>query len=800
MRTDAVRAWTGALLVVVLLLAGCTSDDDTSTAPTTTEDLGGGELSDLPVDVDPAEDTAESTFVVSPGTETVTVTEAEPGARLSLVDAEGERLIILKADEYGQAHFAYVPSRLLEFQTGENAELPTMDGGVVEPGAGYTIRGEDESPVQVSEPFDVLGRDDAPDGAFFDEQAGDLVPSGRETEKFGYITTRDGVELSVMVRLPGPADAGPYPTVVEYSGYDPSNPADAEPGSMIAGLLGYATVGVNMRGTGCSGGVFDVFNTAQQTDGYDAIEAIARQPWVKNHEVGMVGLSYSGITQLYTAATDPPSLAAVTSLSVIKDPWLQQWPGGVYNGGFTKNWLEERDRQSSAGGSSWVQERIDAGDTVCEGHQQIREQNVDFEAFGRSLVHRPAQADGRDLSKLVSNIEVPVYLSGAWQDEQTGPQFADMLGNFTNAPVTKFVLFNGRHPDGYTPFMLSRWHEFLELYVAHEVPDLDPTVRSLAPAVFEDFFGIPDLHFDDDRFGAFTADQYDEAKAWYESTPDVHVLFDQGGEAEHPGTPEPSFTKDYESWPPAGTETRAFYLDADGALSDEQPSAAGIDRFLNDPDSASKVFFPEDPGYELTAPTWTFDWTDFAEGNAIAYVSEPFTKATVLGGPGYAELSMRIPDGDADVQVSISLIDSSGTEWHVTSGELRLSDRKVDEATTDGLRIGRSFSAADSRSMPVDEFETVKVALPSFAQAFRPGDRLKVAISGPGRDFGAWSFEAIGEEGTPRDVGFGPGQASRLMLGVLPGIDEVPAIEAPCPSLRGQACRTYEPRTNTTAE
>lgn len=799
MRTDTVRAWTGALLVVVLLLAGCTSDD-TSTAPTTTADLGGGELSDLPAEVDADEETAEPTFVVSPGTETITVSEAEPGARLSLVNADGKRLVVLKADKYGQAHFAYIPSRLLEFQTGANAELPTMEGGIVEPGEGYTVRAEDESPVQASEPFTVLGRDDAPDGEFFDEQIGDLVPEGNETQMFGYVTTRDGVQLSVMVRLPGPASAGPYPTVIEYSGYDPSNPSDPEPGSMIAGLLGYATIGVNMRGTGCSGGVFDVFNTAQQTDGYDAIEAIARQPWVKNNKVGMVGLSYSGITQLYAASTNPPSLAGVTSLSVIKDPWLQQWPGGVYNGGFTKQWLEERDRQSSAGGTSWVQKQIDEGDETCESHQQIREQNIDFESFGRSLERRPAQADGRDLSLLVSKIDVPVYLSGAWQDEQTGPQFADMLGNFTNAPVTKFVLFNGRHPDGYTPFMLSRWHEFLELYVNERVPSLNPTVRTLAPAVFEDFFGIPDLRFEDDRFGGYSAEQYEEAKAWYESTPDVRVLFDQGADEEHPGTPEPLFTMDYESWPPPGVESLAFYLDAEGALSGTRPRTAGVDRFLNDPDSASKVFFQEDPGYELTAPTWAFDWTDFDEGNAVAYVSEPFTEATVLGGPGYAELAMRIPDGDADVQVSVSLIAEDGTEWHVTSGLLRLSDRKVDDATTKGLQIGRTFAAGDAEDMPVDEFETVKVALPSFAQAFRPGDRLKVAISGPGRDFGAWSFEAIGDEGTPRDVGRGAGQASRLMLGVLPGIDEVPPIVAPCPSLRGQACRPYEPRTNTPAE
>ena len=30
-------------------------------------------------------------------------------------------------------------------------------------------------------------------------------------------------------------------------------------------------------------------------------------------------------------------------MSVIADPWQQQWPGGVYNDGFTKSWLEQRD-------------------------------------------------------------------------------------------------------------------------------------------------------------------------------------------------------------------------------------------------------------------------------------------------------------------------------------------------------------------------------------------------------------------------------------------------------------------------
>ena len=87
---------------------------------------------------------------------------------------------------------------------------------------------------------------------------------------YGYLRTRDGTLLSMTVKLPGPADKGPYPTVIEYSGYSPADPKSPQPSTLIASGLGYATVGINMRGTGCSGGAFDYFEQLQSTDGYDA--------------------------------------------------------------------------------------------------------------------------------------------------------------------------------------------------------------------------------------------------------------------------------------------------------------------------------------------------------------------------------------------------------------------------------------------------------------------------------------------------------------------------------------------------
>ena len=97
---------------------------------------------------------------------------------------------------------------------------------------------------------------------------------------YGYLTTRDGTKLAIDVRLP--AGAGPYPTVVEYSGYAYANPDGGESSiAQVLNLLGYAVVDVNMRGTGCSGGAFDYFEPLQALDGYDVIETVARQPWVR---------------------------------------------------------------------------------------------------------------------------------------------------------------------------------------------------------------------------------------------------------------------------------------------------------------------------------------------------------------------------------------------------------------------------------------------------------------------------------------------------------------------------------------
>ncbi len=121
---------------------------------------------------------------------------------------------------------------------------------------------------------------------------------------------------------------------------------------------------------------------------------------------------------------------------------------------------------------------------------------------------------------------MPVYLTGSWQDEQTGSRFALMLEQFHVAPHTSSRVFNGHHPDGYSPMVISRWFEFLSFHVARRVPVVPELIRMFAPAQFAEHFGYTQ-EIEADRFGDLV-DDFDAALARYRAEAPVRILFESG--------------------------------------------------------------------------------------------------------------------------------------------------------------------------------------------------------------------------------------------------------------------------------
>jgi hypothetical protein len=597
---------------------------------------------------------------------------------------------------------------------------------------------------------------------------------------------------------------------------------------MLATSFGFAYVGVNVRGSGCSGGVFDPFNAAQAADGYDVVETVARQPWVKHGKVGMMGISFSGITQLYVAATRPPSLAAITPLSVIEDPWYQQWTGGIYNAGFTQEWLKHRDDEA-AGGAQWVKDRIANGDTTCESNLRIRSQQIPFEAFAKSLERRPLDADRRNLSRVVRDIQVPTYLTGAWQDEQTGSRFGLMLDDFTAVPAgkKKLTMFNGHHPDGFSPLMMVRWFEFLSFYVDGTTPKLHPLVRAFGPATLEATFGVPGLGFEPDRFiqsdgvtpigGSFAA-----ALAAYEAESPVRVLFEVGASPDflpsYPGAHRQRFEMNFPQWPPPDAAPRSFYFGPNGTLTEagngvigagEGSAVTGIDRFSFDPDVLDDHY---NVGGDFGAIDYVNDWKVTPDGKGLAYETAPLTQDLIVAGEGYVDLWLRSTGTDIPLEVVLSEVyaqpDSNGKqEVRVQHGLLRPGYRTLDPARSHGTQIDHLFYSANYQPLVPGQFVNVKVPLYSVAHPFRAGSRLRIEINTAGGDSALWDFTSDDFGVTTTDVAWGGPMASALVLPVLPaGVAgrTIPAAFAgqanrpPCDSLRGQPCRVYHRLVNET--
>lgn len=695
------------------------------------------------------------------------------------------------------------------------------------------VAGVASADVAVMSPEESL-----PDPSFYSDQS--LV------EGFNYITMRDGTTLSAYVTLP--AGPGPYPTLVSYSGYAPSKPGESlglgfgieilycsiipticdapnHPAGLIGGLFGFATVGVNMRGTGCSGGAYDFFEPLQVLDGYDLIEVVANQEWVLHNHVGMTGLSYPGISQLFTAQTRPPGLAAITPLSVLANTTASTLaPGGIFNDGFALTWAETVFNQAAPYGQGWEVAQVAVeeaeGITTCADNQRLHGQAVDPLVRADNAYYDPEVADPLNPSLFVDEIDVPVFLTGSWQDEQTGPHFATLLDDFDAAPVQRFVLFNGLHADGYSPKTVAEWKAFLDIYVAERAPTRPVAYDILAPILFEEAFGQR-LSAAQIPFSSRTAfPTLDDARAAYEARPRVEVIFERGSNPSRLGMPSDGFSMTFSAWPPPETELWRLYLHEDGSLREVASTTPGesASKFEYDLEEGVGTFEGQpplfqnwlvepcgadtdpvnDPPCELDLLPSASGWVQPAAGKALVFESDPLTEDHVLVGSGSVDLWLKSSAEDADLEILISEVRPDDNESYVQAGWLRASQRALAPEATP-LQPVKTHLEADAAPLPRDEYELVRVEIMPFAQVFRAGSRIRLEIGTPGDSRELWEFillEFDTDDPVEHQVAHSLAYPSSIALPLIPG-STAPTPLPPCPSQRAQPCRTHVSYANT---
>ncbi|MGA8219094.1 MAG: CocE/NonD family hydrolase [Solirubrobacterales bacterium] len=696
----------------------------------------------------------------------VYVTGAQPGTKLRLIDRKKRKVSTKPVGSLGGVVFRRIPA-----------------------GKGYRVRAADGS---LSVRVGVMRDRAAPKHTSIYNQT---LPAGG----YGYMTTRDGTSLSLDVRLPGPASAGPYPTLVEYSGYGYANPAGAESGiSQILNLLGYAVVDVNMRGTGCSGGAFDYFETLQSLDGYDVVETAARQPWVLHHKVGMAGVSYGGISQLFVGATRPPSLAAITPLSVIDNTATTLYPGGYLNTGFALQWAQDRvddaKPASPTEGQGWAWKRIQEGDQICKANQTLHTAATDLiSKVHHNRFYRPKVANPLNPSTFVKRIKAPVFLACQFEDEQTGGHCANLADRFTNTRRKWFTFTNGLHIDSLDPETFNRWFDFLELYVAQRRPELTPVEAASASVVYQSAMGIPGVTLPHDPI----QDQptYGAALAAFEAQPQVRVMFDNGAGGAT-GAPYPGFTRDFSRFPIPGTRARSWFFRQDGALAGKPPKKGrrgGSDTFRWDKEARPATDFAgkSTGSGDLWTAHPTYDWQQPPAGTAASYVTPPLGADTAIIGAGAVHAWVRASVPDVDLQVTVSEVRPDGKETYVQSGYLRASMRKLLPRKSSLLEPVLSLRRGDVAKLPKGRFAKLIIPLYYQGHVYRAGSRIRVTVAAPSGDQPVWSFAETVPQGDARvTIAFSHKHPSRLILPLVRGVT-APTPLPPCPGLRGEPCRTF---------
>jgi uncharacterized protein len=568
---------------------------------------------------------------------------------------------------------------------------------------------------------------------------GGAVPSRADgpVTRWGYMETSDGAKLRYTLHLP--SDVGRFPVALIFSVYTDGVGALDYPtaeSAYIANALfsrGYAILGVSMRGTGCSGGQWDLFQPA--SDGYDVVEWAAAAEW-SSGDVGMFGYSAPGISQLLTAATHPPHLRAITPADVSTDFYRDvAYPGGIGNATFTGFWTLAARPVSEYQSIAYAAQQ---GDPDCAPTIASKPVPSDYMDFFTLYQHKfdDKAWDRYSPEPILAQIDVPILTCQAMQDDQVSSHATGWL-DMVNPDLAWTVFTNGHHGtcDDYSTPFTTQLVDFFDRYVR----------------------GI------DNAF-----EEQPHVQVWHETTAN-----DDGDVA------TPNWVENFQHWPVSVAE-QTLYLGADGALGADAAVEEAIDTYAY-PLAASSMEANE---YAHESTAWA---VPSAPGGALTYTTAPLTDDLEVFGPGSLDVWFSSTAADTDVQVTVTDVRGDGQEVYVQRGWLRASHRRLDIARSTTVRPYHTHLSQDAALLTPMEPVQMRIEINPMSYTFRAGSKLRITIEAPTGATGLFGFDHIL---TPalNSVLHGTGHPSRLVLGVVDGARAMRSAP-PCGSVLSQPCR-----------
>lgn len=544
----------------------------------------------------------------------------------------------------------------------------------------------------------------------------------------GYLSLRDGTQLNYT--LTRPAGPGPFPVLLTYDPYAAGVTSD--PSWTNAG---YAMLGVNFRGTGCSQGTFQPLRSdIWGEDGAEVVDWAARQPW-SDGGVGMFGFSFGGTSQLATAEYAGPALKAIVPENVFPDIYRDLvYPGGIYNA-WIAGWVG-LGRQFVVGSGAVT---YAPNDPACAAN--VAGQLPSNEAQTGDTAAHPFYDSYWDTEPAprLGRIHTPVLGCVNWQDTTVYSHAFDAFrtqlphastwlmggdGVHTDCPISRIREL--RFFDHYLNNADNGWQDSPHVVLAHEVPQSYPGQGDVPEGV----------------------------AAW---------------------------TTSFQTW---GDVRRAIdpvtlHLRAGGALREKPPAH---------PEPSDR--------YAAGLPTnnTPADWTGRSAWNnpsvptaAVTYTSPVLAHDAEFLGSGSANLWLSSTAIDTDAQITLSEVRPDGKEEFVANGWLRASHRKLDAARSTPLLPVHTDLQADAQPLSPGQQTLLRVQLEPVDHVFRARSAIRLTIDTPGKWFAALPGPAVNQ------IAHTPTMDSTLILGhVRHARAQTPL--PPCSRLLNQPCRAASGR------
>lgn len=447
-----------------------------------------------------------------------------------------------------------------------------------------------------------------------------------------------------------------------------------------------------------------------------------------------------------------------------------------------------------AGGQPYARELVKRGDKHCRANQNLRLQTQDALKLQKQNPFRtPSLFSQRAPGPWLKRTKVPTFLVGQFQDEQTSGHFAKSLSYLNGKPRVWISVQNGVHADSLGPSTITRWAEFMKLYVANEIPEVPPSVLALSGQLYRylaDAGAAPVLQ---SRFAGTT--DVAAAKRVFERDPHVRVLMDNGAGPQGPGSIGATWELAFGSWPPKPAKATRYYLGPNGALG-SKPRASASAAYSADPTARPRKTLPGDGAEDAWKAQPPYSWAPVAAGKGLGFVTGALVRGTVIAGPSSLDLYLKSSARDTELQVALSEVRPDGNETYVQNGWLRASHRKLDARRSTALDPFPTHLAQDAAALPKGRYTLVRVPIFGVAHAFRAGSRIRVTVQAAGGDRPRWDFATVDRGGARNTIALGGARASSLVLPVLAGTTAKGTPLPAATALRGEPSRRYAAASN----